>query len=82
MCFDSLRVFTRSSSSFTRIRANDSRCFCLLQVQANRLFQLRPVATDRAPHIYLLPETPAPILQRELAHRKYYARLVGWVEVA
>jgi hypothetical protein len=81
MCFDSLRMFTRSSKSFTRIRANDSQRFCLLQVQADRLFQLKPVATDRDPQIDLLTETPVPILQRELVHRSYDARLVGWVEV-
>lgn len=56
--------------------------------QADRLFQLDPVASDREPQIELLTETLEPMIQRELVHRGfltenrgYDARLIGWVEV-
>ena len=56
--------------------------------QADRLFPLKPVSTDREPQIDLLTEIFEPMIQRELVHRGFlaenrgfYARLVGWVDV-
>lgn len=56
--------------------------------QSDRLFQLEPASSDRAPQIDLLTETLEPMIQRELVHRGflaenrgYDARLIGWLEV-